>query len=381
VSYQPNPVFTAFAQNGTPLAGGKLNTYIAGTTTPQATFTDNTLLIQNTNPVILNASGQAIVALNPLLAYKFVLTDAAGNLQWSVDNIQNAANLNFTFTGGATDIGSVQFTRTAAFSGGGLGFVNSTLRVTDNVTGTGVTSDEWAFTSVLNNFALAGQNVAGYFQGNKNGNIGPTWGAVIEVREVTPVNNPTNGTVALEVDLDCNGTDNVGNGSRVGVDLAIRQNPATLPSATFAQANWGYRIQNGGVVGNSVGFGFALDGGMIANVCFDTSHGTCTTAAYQMAQGQSFVFDGPNTQLNLLSYQGFGIDYIVSGVLQTRLMKTGGFQVQGNQVVGARIGGYGTPTALSKVSSLPGTGSTLAQVGGTLAALIADLQTHGLIGT
>lgn len=42
--------------------------------------------------------------------------------------------------------------------------------------------------------------------------------------------------------------------------------------------------------------------------------------------------------------------------------------------------GYGTPTNISKTSSLPGTTSTLAQVGGTLAALIADLKAYGLIG-
>jgi hypothetical protein len=42
--------------------------------------------------------------------------------------------------------------------------------------------------------------------------------------------------------------------------------------------------------------------------------------------------------------------------------------------------GYGTPTSISKTASLPGTTATLAQVGGTLAALIADLKANGLIG-
>ena len=42
--------------------------------------------------------------------------------------------------------------------------------------------------------------------------------------------------------------------------------------------------------------------------------------------------------------------------------------------------GYGTPTSIAKTASLPGTGATLAQVGGTLAALIADLKANGLIG-
>jgi hypothetical protein len=42
--------------------------------------------------------------------------------------------------------------------------------------------------------------------------------------------------------------------------------------------------------------------------------------------------------------------------------------------------GYGTPTNVSKTANLPGTTATLAQVGGTLAALIADLKAIGLIG-
>lgn len=42
--------------------------------------------------------------------------------------------------------------------------------------------------------------------------------------------------------------------------------------------------------------------------------------------------------------------------------------------------GYGTPTNVSKTASLPGTTATLAQVGGTLAALIADLKSQNLIG-
>ena len=47
----------------------------------------------------------------------------------------------------------------------------------------------------------------------------------------------------------------------------------------------------------------------------------------------------------------------------------------------AQAAGYGTPTGVSKTANLPGTGATLAQVGGTLAALIVDLKALGLIAT
>lgn len=88
----PATVYQAFAPNGSPLVGGKLFTYAAGTTTPQATYVDSTQTIQNTNPVILNASGQANVWLDPTLSYKFLLQDSAGNqvAPGTVDNIAGA---------------------------------------------------------------------------------------------------------------------------------------------------------------------------------------------------------------------------------------------------------------------------------------------------
>lgn len=91
----PYPVFTALNQTTSlPLAGGKLYSYIAGTATPLVTYTDETGGSANTNPVILNAAGQANVWLGTS-AYKLVLQDANGVQQWSVDNIVNA-NANLT---------------------------------------------------------------------------------------------------------------------------------------------------------------------------------------------------------------------------------------------------------------------------------------------
>jgi hypothetical protein len=86
----PAPVFRSWDNLGFPLVGGKLFTYAAGTTTPQATYVDSTQTTPNTNPVILNFRGEAFVWLNPLLSYKFVLQDAFGNLIWTEDNIQGA---------------------------------------------------------------------------------------------------------------------------------------------------------------------------------------------------------------------------------------------------------------------------------------------------
>jgi hypothetical protein len=73
--------------NGNALVGGLLYTYAAGTTTPQATYTDSTGSTNNPNPVVANSRGEANVWLNPALSYKFILTDQYGNQIWTEDNV------------------------------------------------------------------------------------------------------------------------------------------------------------------------------------------------------------------------------------------------------------------------------------------------------
>jgi microcystin-dependent protein len=71
---------------GVPLAGGFIYTYEAGTTTPQATYTDSTSSTPNSNPIVLDARGEANIWLASS-NYKFKLTDADGTEIWTVDNI------------------------------------------------------------------------------------------------------------------------------------------------------------------------------------------------------------------------------------------------------------------------------------------------------
>lgn len=82
----PNLIVRYEDANGLPLAGGKLYSYIAGTTTLQSTFTDATGGTPNTNPVILDANGEASVWIDQS-GYKFVLTDSLDNVQWTKDGI------------------------------------------------------------------------------------------------------------------------------------------------------------------------------------------------------------------------------------------------------------------------------------------------------
>ena len=72
--------------NGAPLSGGKLYTYLTGTSTPKATYSDSSGTL-NANPVILDAEGYTDIWLDNDADYRFRLENSAGVLQWQRDDI------------------------------------------------------------------------------------------------------------------------------------------------------------------------------------------------------------------------------------------------------------------------------------------------------
>lgn len=80
------PKLQFFDANGNPLAGGKLYTYAAGTTTPLATYTDYGGGTANANPVVLDSRGEASVWFGTS-QYKVKLTDADDVEVYTVDNL------------------------------------------------------------------------------------------------------------------------------------------------------------------------------------------------------------------------------------------------------------------------------------------------------
>ena len=86
-----------FDNNGVPLSGGLIYTYVAGTSTPLVTYTTPAGTIPNSNPIVLDSSGrppQEIWLLDNA-AYKFVLQTPQFVQIWSYDNIVGI-NSNFT---------------------------------------------------------------------------------------------------------------------------------------------------------------------------------------------------------------------------------------------------------------------------------------------
>lgn len=81
--------FQFFTTTGSPLAGGKIYTYQAGSSTPLATYSDNAGLIANANPIILGSDGRPSteIWLTYGYNYKFVLKDSNDVTIQTYDNI------------------------------------------------------------------------------------------------------------------------------------------------------------------------------------------------------------------------------------------------------------------------------------------------------
>jgi hypothetical protein len=80
----PNAKACFITSAGLPAVGYKLYTYDAGTTTPRTTYTDAAGGATNTNPIILDARGEAVIYWDG--SYKVVLKDASDVTIWTVDN-------------------------------------------------------------------------------------------------------------------------------------------------------------------------------------------------------------------------------------------------------------------------------------------------------
>lgn len=86
-SLLPEPKQQFLNDIGSPLFGGKILTYAAGTLTPKATYQDQALTIANTNPVIANARGEVVMYGSG--TYRIILQDLFGSTIWDRDNVES----------------------------------------------------------------------------------------------------------------------------------------------------------------------------------------------------------------------------------------------------------------------------------------------------
>jgi hypothetical protein len=104
---------------GTPLVGGKVYFYEPGTETPKTTYQDSALTIPNTNPVVLDSRGQAVIWGSG--TYRQVLVDVFGVQIWD----QIVEDIGAQITGSLADPGGSAL---VGFLPGGTSSVTRTVQ-------------------------------------------------------------------------------------------------------------------------------------------------------------------------------------------------------------------------------------------------------------
>lgn len=158
-----------FDDNGDPLSGGKIYTYLAGTTTPLSTFTSRSGGVPNTNPIVLDAAGRTpeqIWSTEGVL-YKYVVKTSDDVLIRTWDNIggsvvasdfaQSLANTTDNTKGDAL-VGFRQSNSTGFLPGAIARTVNDKLQESVSVTdfgavGNGIADDTAAIQAAINSGA------------------------------------------------------------------------------------------------------------------------------------------------------------------------------------------------------------------------------------
>ncbi|MGV0954728.1 MAG: hypothetical protein ACOYBR_10480 [Fluviibacter sp.] len=240
----PEPKAQFFAADGTPLVGGKVYTYAAGTTTPLSTFTDASALTPNTNPIILDARGECNLWFATATSYKVILKDENDVLQWSVDNIATYGTI------------ASQNSNNVTITGGTITGVTATFNLTGDVSGNAGTVTNGVYltaTQTLTNKTITGLASAS----TVNDSLGT--GYAIGYRKTPQSSN----TTAAAAD--------------VGKHLFIGAT-ATIPSGVFAAGDW-FQIVNSSAAAITITQG----AGTTLRLAGTATTGNRTLAAYGVA--------------------------------------------------------------------------------------------------
>ena len=153
-----SPIFNGwqgFTVGGLPLSGGKLYSYLAGTSTPHNTYTTIVGNVANSNPIILQSDGrpQFEIWLEDGIAYKFVLTDSLGLNTLTYDNISSPQTdifIDLAAPSGSSLIGFIQ-AGTGAVAETAQKKMRETVSPEDyGAVGDGMTNDSGAIQSGIN---------------------------------------------------------------------------------------------------------------------------------------------------------------------------------------------------------------------------------------
>jgi hypothetical protein len=263
----PQPVFQAWNNSFQPCGGCLLYSYIAGTSTPLATYTDATGGTPNSNPVVLNSAGRANVWFSPT-AYKLVLQTPTGLTIYTVDqliaNVSALLALNNTWSGTNTFNGLTTFNSLATFNSG--------------------------LTSSGPNTLNGGGTLSGTFSGSPTFSGTPNFAAGFTVASLTVTGQIISTLATGTPPFVIASTTNVPNLNASSINGCTFPIPCPLGSTTpntavftTLQANTSFTLNGGtaqtGVQGTDTSIMTAANVGLGAGLplCTDTNHGATTT--------------------------------------------------------------------------------------------------------
>lgn len=234
-----------FNANGIPLAGGKVFTYAAGTTTPLVTYQDANGSATNTNPVTLDSGGFGNIWLSAA-AYKIVVQNSLFQEIWSQDNVSAVSQAelqgNSTFAS-ATITGNLTVGGDTVMSGS---LEVATLEVTGTATIDGVLN--------ANTLAVSGNE---------------TVGGTLDVTGATTLGDATvGGDLAVTGETDLDGVVKIGAVTLADYITALIPSLAVLAGTliiTDVTTSGNFVIFTfGGTVGSRIRIAFGT-GGAVAN--------------------------------------------------------------------------------------------------------------------
>lgn len=168
----PNVKVKFWNRTGQPLAGGKVYTYVAGSVnTSKTTWKDYNKVTANSNPVILDAYGEADIWLDG--NYKINLTDSADVNQWSapIDNVSSISQLNtvLTSTGSSNAYVLTPSPAITSYTGGIFTFIpnfTNTGPATINISGLGaIALKKYGSNALVSGDVVSGTIVTIYYDG------------------------------------------------------------------------------------------------------------------------------------------------------------------------------------------------------------------------
>jgi len=290
-----------FSNSGVPLSGGKLYSYAAGTTTPQATYTSASGSTAHTNPIVLDSAGRVATGEIWLTAgsnYKFALYTSADVLITTWDNIT-----------GINGTGITSNASNVVYDPAGTGAVATTvqakLRQTVSVQDFGAVGDGVANDTAAINLALAASTYVVIPQGTYavNATLTIPAGTTLVIQgTIKPYANPvsaisfftitgSNANVIFEggkIDGLSNAYSNFQTGISASGGSTTRLSNVNVSNGNFQNIG----IDNGGVAINYDGISNGKISGNLIENCGQVSNLTFAGGGIYMQYCTSMLVDG-----------------------------------------------------------------------------------------